>query len=94
MAGATTWSLDVNQAKLLPGAQQQLGSVLKSVAQVATRAHTESQDLGLRLWLGWSLGATPQLGSHRSGWPVLPSRAMVLSGSRLLLRTMSGSVAL
>lgn len=33
-------------------------------------------------------------GSCQSEWPVLPSRDMVSTGPRLLLKTMSGPVAL
>lgn len=58
-------------------AQLQMGSVLKSVTQVATKVHTEARDLGSNLWSGWSLGAMPQQGPYRSGWPVLPLGAMV-----------------
>lgn len=38
----------------------QLESESKSEAHLATRAHTEARDLGQSLWLGWSLGTTPQ----------------------------------
>ena len=47
VAGATTWSKDVNQTEQLPGvmsrsmAKLQPGSILKSLTQVATRPHTE-----------------------------------------------------
>ena len=74
-------------------AQLQLGSALSSVAQIATRAHTEVLDLGLSPWLAWSLGDISQQGPYRYGGSVLPSRAMMSFGSRLLLRAMPGSVA-
>ena len=47
-----------------------MGSVLKSVTQVATKAHKEARDLGSKP--SWCLGAMPQQGPYRSGWPVLP----------------------
>lgn len=74
--------------------QPQSGSLLKSVAQVATRVNIEVRDLDQRLQLGWTLRATSQQGPYRYGWTVLPPRVKVLSGSRLLLRAMSGSMAL
>ena len=66
VAGATTWSKDVNQTEQLPGvmsgsmAKLQPVSILKSLTQVATRAHTETLDLGQSLWLVWNLGAMPE----------------------------------
>lgn len=51
VAGATTWSYDIDQAELLPETmsgsvvQLQAGSVLNSVAQVATRANIKD-----RIW--------------------------------------------
>ncbi|MEJ1277626.1 serine (or cysteine) peptidase inhibitor clade I member 1 [Cricetulus griseus] len=54
----TTQNKDVEQAKLMPKAmsgsvaQLQLGSGLNSVAQITTKDHTESQDLGRSLRLG------------------------------------------
>lgn len=74
--------------------QSQTGSLLKSVAQVATRANLEVWDLDQRLRLGWTLRTMSQQGPYRYGWTVLPPGVKASSGSRLLLRAMSGSIAL
>lgn len=49
---------------------------------------------GLQLVAMLESGAMLPLEPYRSEWPVLPPRTMVSSSPRLLLRVMSGSVAL
>lgn len=59
---------------------------MNSVAQVATRDHTELRDLGQSLQLCGNEGAKTQQGLYRYGWHVLPPAATVSSRPRLLPR--------
>lgn len=63
------WSLYFDAAKghVWSVVQLQLGSWLKSVAQVVTRAHTETWDLGSCLQPCWSLGTLSHQGSTDLG---------------------------
>lgn len=54
--------------------------------RVATRSHRDVRSLGHHLGPCWWPRAEP----YRCGWPVVPRRAMGLTGSRLLLGAMSG----
>lgn len=89
-----------SKSRLLPEtmsgsmAQLQPGSVLKSVAQVATKVNAEAQNLGQRLQLGWSLRAVSQQGLYRYGLTALLPGVLVSSGPRQLLRAVPGSVVL
>lgn len=60
MPGATTQVKNVDQTEVLAEAMSrpmlQQGSALNSVAQLATKTHTEAQGLGQSLLLGWSRG--------------------------------------
>ena len=58
------------------------------MALVATRTHSETWGLGHNVWPLMSLGVMLQPGPYRSGWPVLPPRAM--SGSVTLEQPGSG----
>lgn len=65
---ATTQNKDVHQAELLPEAmfgsvaQLLFGSVLTSVAHIASRTNSGAWDLGQNLGLVWSKRATPTRG--------------------------------
>lgn len=76
MPRATTWNKDVNQAELLPeamsrsGAQLQLGSVLNSVAEVATGTHKEVWDLDLEPTIWTESAAGVESGGHATSGAV------------------------
>lgn len=61
--------------------------------QCATRRHTNTWGLGHSLWLCWCPRAMLQQGSCPFRWPALPPQIMEISRSKLLPRTISGSIA-
>lgn len=71
-----------------------LGSVSMSLDHVAMRAHVEAWGVGHNWWPCWYPRTMPLLQPGWFGWPGLSTEAIVLFGSKLWPRTMSGFVAL
>lgn len=68
-------------------------AVLISMA-IVIESNAEVSSLGQDLSSCWCLRVMLLVGTYRSGWPLLPSRAIVMSKPKLWLRARSGSVVL
>lgn len=87
-----------SQPRLLPRTMSgsvflpELMSILMPMSHHATKDHTDTWGLGYNLWLWGCVCGHVVTGPCWSECPTLSPRAMVLSGSELLLRAMSGPV--